>query len=135
MWSTFFNGNISFEGGGVSSVIDSGIAVTSTDLFYNIVASIDPSTVTFYVNGTAVGTTSHSISLPGGSQFSLNGLIVSTGYDTNMEVAIAEVYNVALGSTAVSDLYDLQSPRFPAPVPPPYASNVGGRQFAQGFNG
>jgi hypothetical protein len=50
-------------------------------------------------------------------------------------IGIAEVYSGALGSTDISDLYDLQQPRFyPAP-PPPYVGIVGGRQFAQGFNG
>jgi hypothetical protein len=48
-------------------------------------------------------------------------------------LGIAEVYSGALGSTDVSDLYDLQSPRFI--TIPPYAGNVGGRQFGQGFNG
>jgi hypothetical protein len=134
IWSRFFNDFISFEGGVSDPVINSGIAVTNTDLFYNVIASIGTSTATLYVNGSAVGTSNHTISLPAGSQFSLSGLFGTNLYDANADIAIAEVYNVALGSTAVTDLYDSQLTRF-APVPPPYVGIAGGRQFAQGFNG
>jgi hypothetical protein len=133
IWSKFFNEFISFEGGFSNPVISSGITANNTD-FYNIIVSINPSTATLYVNGTGVGTSNHTISLPAGSQFSLSGLFGTNLYDTNADIGLVEVYNVALGSTQVTDLYNTQSPRFIS-APPPSSNGVGGRQFAQGFNG
>jgi hypothetical protein len=134
IWPKFFNEFITFEGGFSNPTISSGITANNTD-FYNIIASINPTTVTLYVNGTGVGTSNHTISLPGGSQFSLSGLFGDSGlYLTNADIGLVEVYNVALGSTEVTDLYNTQSPRFIS-APSPSSNGVGGRQFAQGFNG
>ena len=134
IWPKFFNEFITFEGGFSNPTISSGINANSVD-FYNIIVSINPSTATLYVNGTGVGTSNHTISLPVGSQFSLSGLFGDTGlYLTNADIGLVEVYNVALGSTQVTDLYNTQSPRFIS-APPPSSNGVGGRQFAQGFNG
>ena len=134
IWGKFFNDFISFEGGFGNPTISSGITVNPVD-FYNIIVSINPSTATLYVNGTGVGTSSHTINLPAGSQFSLSGLFGDSNlYSINAEIGLVEVYNVALGSTDVTNLYNSQVNRF-APAPPAPSNGVGGRQFAQGFNG
>jgi hypothetical protein len=51
----------------------------------------------------------------------------------DIKLGLFEGYNVAFGSTEVTDLYNSQVSRFPQP--PPYEGSVGGRQFGQGFNG
>jgi hypothetical protein len=99
----------------------------------------DGTTLKLYQNGALIGSTSQT------GQWDGPGFILgrplgdssqpspeSPGYRYDGNIALVEVYNYAIGSTTVSDLYTNQSTRFPAPT---YAGNVGGRQFAQGFNG
>jgi hypothetical protein len=51
------------------------------------------------------------------------------------KIALLEVYNEALDSAAITDIFENESPRFGIEPEPPYVGIVGGRQFAQGFNG
>jgi hypothetical protein len=120
-----------------SGPISTGIAVTSD--FKNLIISVGPSSYTCYIDGVSVITENHTLAdWPSTSSIQLNGY-PGGGQNRmgNYQYAIYELYNSALGSTDISDLYNLQEPRFnPAPPPPPsYVGIVGGRQFAQGFNG
>jgi hypothetical protein len=51
------------------------------------------------------------------------------------KVGYWDYHTVALTAGEVSDLYDATKTPYISPPPPPTPSNVGGRQFAQGFNG
>jgi hypothetical protein len=100
----------------------------------NLIATVDESNVlTGYINGSSVGTTT----MTGFSVDASPGLIISSFLGGSsfgdIKLGLFEAYNVALGSTQVSDLYNSQVSRFPQP--PPYEGSVGGRQFGQGFNG
>jgi hypothetical protein len=101
------------------------------DTWENYVYTADGTTAKLYKNGVLQG----SISQGGGNwpngQFYL-------GYTTDAligKIATFDIYNSALNSGAVTDIYDNTENRFlPAPPPAP-PSIVGGRQFAEGFNG
>jgi hypothetical protein len=101
------------------------------DTWENYVYTADGTTVKFYKNGVEVGSVSQGPGNWPNGQFYL-------GYTTDAligKIGLFNVYNTALGSTAVSTLYNNTENRFlPAPPPAP-PSIVGGRQFAQGFNG
>jgi hypothetical protein len=64
----------------------------------------------------------------------LGGLYNNYAPASNYDIAIAEFYNVGLGSTQVTSLYNFQSARFPN-TPPPYVGSVGGRRFGGRFAG
>lgn len=51
------------------------------------------------------------------------------------KVGYWDYHTVALTAGEVLDLYDATKTPYISPPPPPAPSNVGGRQFAQGFNG
>jgi hypothetical protein len=99
----------------------------------NIIATVDASNVlTAYLNGSSVGSTT----MTGFNVDASPGLIISSFVSPSfgdIKLGLFEGYNVAFGSTAVTDLYNSQVSRFPQP--PPYEGSVGGRQFGQGFNG
>ena len=101
------------------------------DTWENYVYTADGTTVKFYKNGVEVGSVSQGPGNWPNGQFYL-------GYTADAligKIATLDVYNTALGSTAVSTFYNNTENRFlPAPPPAP-PSIVGGRQFAQGFNG
>jgi hypothetical protein len=66
----------------------------------------------------------------------LGGLYINYAPGSNFDIAIAEFYNVGLGSTQVLQLYNSQEARFAAgPPPPPPPSIVGGRRFGGRFAG
>ena len=100
------------------------------------------SSSTAYLNGASIGSTTNVPSLPSDA-----GIIIGTALNNSSppvprldlaavgRVGYFDVYNVALGSTQITDIYNATVSSYP-PVPPPPSSNgVGGRQFAQGFNG
>jgi hypothetical protein len=113
---------------------------TSPDVWHNYFFTADGTTLKAYLDGTLAGSASQGIGSWDNGGLYL-GVPLTTGgnyypgYYYNGEIATLDVYNVALGSTAVSTYYNDTSSRFPAPAPPPYVGIVGGRQFAQGFNG
>lgn len=115
-----------------------GNSNTSTTWHMSTVTG-DGTLLKLYQDGALIGSTSEAGTWDG------RGFIIGRGLGASYQpspagpglryagqIGIAEVYSGALGSTDVSDLYDLQSPRF---YPIPYQSIVGGRQFGQGFNG
>ena len=99
------------------------------------------SSSTAYLNGASVGSTTNVPSLPSDA-----GIIIGTALNSASppvprldlaavgRVGYFDVYNVALGSTEITDIYNATVSSYP-PVPPPSSNGVGGRQFAQGFNG
>lgn len=87
----------------------------------------DGTTLKIYQDGALIGSTSQNGSWNGrafvlGRYLDASYNPVGTGNQFRYAglIGIAEVYSGALGSTDISDLYDLQQPRFyPAPPPPP----------------
>jgi len=94
-----------------------------------------------YIDGVLDGTASQGIGSNPSSNATLYIGAVTDGSNNPLvtnrftgDVAIVEIYNTALSAGDITTLYNDTSTRF-APAPPPYAGIVGGRQFAQGFNG
>jgi hypothetical protein len=127
-----------------ASQINSGIATSST--FKNVIASIGATTLTLYIDGVGVGSTSHSLG-PWDSDavIQLNGYPAG-GYSRsgNYQFGLHQVYDSSFNSTQVTNLYNSQESRFsagppppPPPPPPPLSSPgpIGGRRFGGRFNG
>ena len=134
--SNFTNSNLTFITAGAAVNINSGISANQTD-FYNLVVTNDgavSNNIKFYVNGTLVGTGTYAQSFEPSAMFNLASNI-DEQFFTNAEVGLVEIYNVGLGSTSVTELYNNQKTRFGVEPEPPYVGIVGGRQFNQGFNG
>jgi hypothetical protein len=124
-------------------LISNGFGVGTTEA--NVISPINewvmvtysytPTSCKIYLDGTLAGTVSGTVNPADPSPFRL-GQYATSGPADNFygRIAIAEVYNVGLGSTEITDLYNNTSTRF-IPAPPPYVGIVGGRQFNQGFNG
>jgi hypothetical protein len=62
-------------------------------------------------------------------------LIHSSFAPQPLTFASLRIYLAEFDSTQITAIYNAEVSRFAPPVPPAYAGNVGGRQFAQGFNG
>jgi hypothetical protein len=138
-WNDGAAGNIapSFNSGN-NKIVASGIA---TSEWYLTSYVLDGTTAKLYVDGSLVGSVSQA---PGISwQNGVFVLAAATDGAGNIEpagyfvgdIATFDVYNSALGSTAISTYYNSTFSRFGVAPPPAPPSNVGGRQFAQGFNG
>jgi hypothetical protein len=97
----------------------------------NYIYTADGTTAKLYKNGVLEGSVSQ------GAGNWPTGLFY-LGYPTDAligKIATFDVYNVALNSGEVTDIYDNTENRFfPAPPPAP-GGIVGGRQLSQGFNG
>ena len=102
----------------------------------------DGTTVKLYQDAVLTAQTSQS----GGEwRTSPSGLVLGASIDSgggpsNTEhfvgdIAIAQVYSSALASTSVTEIFNNTSSRFPSPPAPSYQAILGGRMFAQGFNG
>jgi len=112
---------------------------TTPDVWHNYTFTNDGTTTKVYKDGTLAGSVAQGIgSWENGGLYL--GVPISTGgnyypgFYFNGEIATFDVYNEALNSGAVTDIYDNTENRF-IPAPPPYSGILGGRQFAQGFNG
>ena len=120
-----------------STPINTGVTPSSTN-FDNIIVSITSNTMTAYVNGTNVGSQSHTLgSWPATSYLYLNQADTQgSSRQSEIDLPYLEIYNSGLGSTAAIDLYNSQLNRFvPAPPVPSYSGRLRGRQFNQGLNG
>jgi hypothetical protein len=128
------NSNITIEASGVG-LFDSGLSFTDNEwVMLSFVRS--GSNITFYINGALISAQSFSYTTPAdgmwisrtaGSLFSWIG-----------DISIIRQFNIALTQPQIDEIYqyDLANYIVPNPPPPtPYAGNVGGRQFGQGFNG
>jgi hypothetical protein len=138
------NGVNSPSTGFVDFSFNDGIGATNfastSDEWHNYTFTADGTTVKAYLDGTLAGSVAQGVGSWDNGGLYL-GVPITTGgnffpgYYFNGQIATFDVYNEALNSGAVTDIYDNTENRFlPAPPPAP-ASNVGGRQFAQGFNG
>jgi hypothetical protein len=122
------------NGFGVGTVESS--IVSPINVWVMVTYSYTPTTCKIYIDGVLAGTVSGTVSVADPSPYRLG----SYGPGTDAanfygRIAIAEVYNTGLGSTDITNLYNNEESRFfPAPPPPPVGI-LGGRQFAQGFNG
>jgi hypothetical protein len=107
-----------------------GIANTSNTWHMSTVTG-DGSLLKLYQDGAFIGSTTQIGTWDG------EGFIIGRGLGSSYQpspvgpgfryaglIGIAEVYSGALGSTDISDLYDLQQPRFYPPPPPPAAATL-----------
>jgi hypothetical protein len=137
-WNDGAAGNIapSFNSGN-NKIVASGIA---TSEWYLTSYVLDGTTAKLYVDGSLIGSVSQA---PGilwqNGVFVLAaatdgaGNIEPAGYFVG-DIATFDVYNEALDSSTITDIYENTENRF-LPAPPPYSGILGGRQFNQGFNG
>jgi hypothetical protein len=96
---------------------------------------------TAYLNGASVGSTTNNPSLNANT-----GICIGTNLNSANpaqprldlaavgRIGYASVFNVALNPSDILDIYNLTEGSYTGP-PPPSSNGVGGRQFAQGFNG
>lgn len=134
LWASYASGQKYYFEMTNSTPINTGVTPSSTD-FDNIIVSITSNTMTVYVNGTNVGSQSHTLSSwPATSYLYLNQADVQgASRQSEIDLPYLEIFETGLGSTAAIALYNSQVNRF---VPPPvYAGRVRGRQFNQGLNG
>jgi hypothetical protein len=137
IWSNYINSETYTIDVQTTPPFDTGITPSSTS-YDNIILSVGSSTWTAYINGVSVGSTSHTLtSWPVDSDFWMNAADTQGSIrNSNIDLPFIEMYNTGLGSTEAIALYNSQLTRFnPTPPPPPYSGILGGRQFAQGFNG
>jgi hypothetical protein len=99
------------------------------------------SSTTAYLNGASVGSTTNVPALT-----SNTGICIGTNLNSSNptvprldlaavgRIGYASVYNVALAPSQLLDIYNATEGSYPS-SPPPTSNGVGGRQFAQGFNG
>ena len=134
IWASYGGGQEYYVEMSNSTPIATGISPTPN--FDNIIVSVESSTITVYINGVNVGSQSHTLgSWPANTKMYINAADVQgTSRRSSIDFPYLEVFETGLGSTAAIALYNSQVNRFVPAPPPPNASIVGGRQFAQGFN-
>lgn len=99
------------------------------------------SSTTAYLNGASVGTTTNVPSIPADG-----GIIIGTSLNSSSppsprldlaatgRIGYLSVFAEALSPNQVENIYNNTETPY-IPPPPPSSNGVGGRQFAQGFNG
>ena len=132
------NGEYRFNfGNGIAAMTAPGTINT----WQMLTVTADGTTVKFYINGTQVDSAVQGTGVidsgPQESRLGGYGVGYTPGpasgyYDGN--IAIYEYYDTALSAGDITTIYNDTETRFFPPAPPA-PSNVGGRQFAQGFNG
>jgi hypothetical protein len=133
----------------------SGVASTAfpttltANTWIHIGYTIDGTNAKLYIDGVEVGSVAQNFAWPSGTglngfisnnsapyfaPITLGGLYYNYYPASAFDIAIAEFYNVGLGSTEVLQLYNSQEARF-AGGPAPYVGSVGGRRFGGRFAG
>jgi hypothetical protein len=112
---------------------------TSPDVWHNYTFTADGTTAKAYLDGTLAASVAQGIGSWDNGGLYL-GVPINTGgnyypgFYYNGQIATFDVYNVALSAGDITTIYNDTETRFLPPIPS-YAGSVGGRQFAQGFNG
>ena len=104
-----------------------------TDWYY-ITYTSNGTNTTLYINGVSVGTQNQDTRILGSNMQIRLGSSPDAAYNALGKLAYSEMYSTCLSSGDVLALYDATKARF-SPTPPAPSNGVGGRQFAQGFNG
>jgi hypothetical protein len=104
-----------------------------TDTWTLVSVVCDGTTNKVYYDGVLVNSISQSTGFFGNGSM-LFGRFESPAQYSSAKFALFNVYNTALSDSDVTTFYNDTVTRF-APAPPPSSNGVGGRQFAQGFNG
>jgi 2C-methyl-D-erythritol 2,4-cyclodiphosphate synthase len=123
---------------GVGTTSATGVLTANTWQMGTVTA--DGTTTKIYVNGVLAGSVAQGI-----GNWATGGFAIGAGVDGSGNIsagsdgflghfALLDVYNVALSAGDITTIYNDTETRFGA-APSPYAGIVGGRQFAQGFNG
>ena len=98
------------------------------------------SSTTAYLNGASVGSTTNVPSIP-----AQGGICLGTGLSNGSppvprvelagigRIGYASIFNVALGSTEITDIYNATVSSYPSPPLPPVTGLSNGRRFGQGF--
>lgn len=132
-WPSILNTFLSSNGFGTGTINANSYPYAKNN-WYMVSYSSDGTTLKLYVNATEIGSASAAgVALPAGViPFRLGGN-TDTTYQFTGKIAIAEFYDKALSAGEITTIYNDTVSRF-APAPA-YQGIVGGRQFAQGFNG
>jgi hypothetical protein len=120
LWTDYASGQKYYFEMTDSTPINTGVT-PSTTAFDNVIVSIGSSTMAVYVNGTSVGSTSHTLSSwPATSYLYLNQADTQgSSRQSDIDLPYLEIFETGLGSTAAIALYNSQVGRFvPAPAPP-----------------
>lgn len=114
------------------------VGTTVTNGWHLISFVSNGSTTTLYVDGISIGSAASSsgtvaspYTIRLGSSSNSSNAPISYAYG---KIGYWSYFDVALDAAEVLDLYNATSGSY-APAPPPSSNGVGGRQFAQGFNG
>jgi hypothetical protein len=113
---------------------------TTPDVWHNYTFTADGTTVKGYRDGSLQASTAQTA-----GTWENGGLYLGVPIDTggafypgfyyNGQIATFDVYNTALSAGDITTIYNDTETRFFPPAPPVTPSILGGRQFAQGFNG
>lgn len=111
----------------------------STGTWYMATSTYDGTTNKLYINGALVDTEAQGTGTWPSGGFVIGQNINAGGSPGGFEVmdgkiAILEIFNTTFSAGEISTIYTNESSRFGI-SPPVYQGIVGGRQFAQGFNG
>lgn len=131
-----YNGplNLTSSFGSARAMYQSGIALTTNEWAF-LTTTCDGTNHKLYLNGTFLGQAALSgaqIETP--EVLAINYLTGTSIGLCTFELNYLEIYDKALSVDAINEIYNNTVSRF-APAPPAYQGIVGGRQFAQGFNG
>lgn len=131
-----YNGalNLTASFGSARAMYQSGIALTNNEWAF-LTTTCDGTNHKLYLNGTFLGQAALSGAQIETPEVLAINYLTGTGIgQCTFEFNYLEIYNRAITAGEISTIYTNTVGRFASP-PPAYQGRVGGRQFAQGFNG
>jgi hypothetical protein len=130
-YSLFTPGRFLISSGSGVATVEASIA-TPINEWYMVTFTKIGTLVEIYIDGVSAGTASGTIGLPDPAPLRLGGYSPGVAPNFDGRIAIFEIFASGLSGSQVDLLYNEDASRF---LPPPVSNGVGGRSFAQGFNG
>jgi hypothetical protein len=132
-YSLFTSGKFLISNGFGVGTVESSI-LTPINNWYMVTYTKIGSFLKIYIDGVLAGSTTGTVAISASTQFRLAAYATGVAPHFVGRIGIASIYGSGLTGSQVTDVYTSTVGRF-YPSPPSTPSNVGGRQFAQGFNG